>query len=562
MTDLADSANPAASPDAVPAEAIERLDALEPAEEADEAEPAPPAATGAPATEEQPLDTLTRRSWLGRGAILTVIAVNAVLALRDSNSAFQDEADYIYAGHLELDHLLHGVPETAGFNNHFSGVPAVYPVLAALIDSVGGLTLVRLFSLAAIAGTILLLYSATRRLFDVRIACCAIALYGVTEPTIFLANFATFDAPVLFLLSLAIWIVVVTAPRRGFHYLWAAPVLGVAIAFKYFAAVWVGPIALMAALVALPHRGRRAFWRFAALPALTYGLVAGAFLAGGHGFVHDALYNASSRVNGHQRVMHLVWPTLQWIGMLFGAALLGAVLYVLDPRTERTAEAPDPCPSRLNRAALGVVLVGSALIPLAIALKIGSNESLNRHVGYGMLLAAPMAGFGLAKIIGGHFSRLQIGIAIWLVTLVLGVQQARDQYDSWPTTTPLNTVLAAYYHPSDKVFVDVDEAEVYYLHAWDDTDKWTTIYWFSYTTKHGQHLVNGPAYAQAIKDGYFDIIAYDASYRYSTAFDSTVRHLTFPQMIAASGRYRLVAVLPMNNNYAPYYVWLRVRNSD
>lgn len=72
--------------------------------------------------------------------LLSVLALQTVLALRLmwSKTGFNDEALYLWAGHLELAHILHGTPVPA-FQTYFSGAPVIYPPLGALADNLGGL---------------------------------------------------------------------------------------------------------------------------------------------------------------------------------------------------------------------------------------------------------------------------------------------------------------------------------------------------------------------------------------------------------------------------------------
>jgi len=493
-----------------------------------------------------------RRKWIARGIVAAAIAVNAMFSLRLQNTTFMDEADYIAAGHLQLDHLLHGVPETVGFENYFSGVPVLYPVLAALLDSVGGLVAVRLFSLLCIAGAMLLLYSFTRRLFNERVACCAVAVYAIVEPTIFLANFATFDAPVLFLLAFALWIVVFGARTRRPWYLFAIPVLALAVGFKYFALVFTLPTAAVAGIVAASFLGARALWRSAVVMLGTLGVIAGAAAAGGHQFFHGALANLT-RVHGTVPAAHILSLSEKWVGLPAALGVIGAVCYAVRARTELSVAESEHKPHLAVRIALGVVLAGTAFVPTLSALRISSTESLNRHVGYGLLFAAPMMGIGLARIIADHFRRIQIGIAVWIVLLVFGVQQATVQYTSWLDLTPVNNALAAYYHPGDRVLVDVYEPPIYYLHAWDDWSNWTSGFSMRYRAASGKVLWGEQAYEQAVKDGYFDVIATDKSN------GTTISYTKLMNVISASNKYRLVAVLPMGAHTAPYYVWLKQR---
>jgi len=53
---------------------------------------------------------IRRRIWISRAVLLGILIVQAMLSLQLQNTAFQDEALYLYAGHLQLDHLLRGGP--------------------------------------------------------------------------------------------------------------------------------------------------------------------------------------------------------------------------------------------------------------------------------------------------------------------------------------------------------------------------------------------------------------------------------------------------------------------
>ncbi len=127
---------------------------------------------------------------MSRAALLAILAVQAVLSLRMHNTAFEDEALYLSAGHQELAHLLYGVPLPNDYASFFSGSPVLYPLLGALADTWGGLAAARHVSLLTMLTATGLLYSLTRRLFNERIGLCAALIFSVTESAIFLGNFA------------------------------------------------------------------------------------------------------------------------------------------------------------------------------------------------------------------------------------------------------------------------------------------------------------------------------------------------------------------------------------
>ena len=122
-----------------------------------------------------------RRTWVSRAVLVGILAVQAVLSLRMNNSAFEDEALYLYSGHLEIAHWLHGAALQGDYASYFSGAPVLYPVLGAAADSIGGLAAARAVSLLCMLLVTTLLYSMTRRLFNERVGLCAAIIFSVTE---------------------------------------------------------------------------------------------------------------------------------------------------------------------------------------------------------------------------------------------------------------------------------------------------------------------------------------------------------------------------------------------
>src|SRR5580698_1801382 len=98
--------------------------------------------------------------------LFAVLVVQALLSVRllGADTAFVDEAAYLWAGHLEWAHWLHGVA-IPPFSSYFSGAPVLYPPLGALADSVGGLTGARVLSLIFMLGATVLLWLLTNRLY-------------------------------------------------------------------------------------------------------------------------------------------------------------------------------------------------------------------------------------------------------------------------------------------------------------------------------------------------------------------------------------------------------------
>src|SRR5690348_2039820 len=79
--------------------------------------------------------------------LLAILLLQTIVSLSLRNTAFQDEALYLYAGRQIFNQLLGGPPATEPYALYFSGTPYLYPVIAGALDTLGGLEAARLFSL-------------------------------------------------------------------------------------------------------------------------------------------------------------------------------------------------------------------------------------------------------------------------------------------------------------------------------------------------------------------------------------------------------------------------------
>jgi hypothetical protein len=524
--------------------------ALPPSEPGLQAEPGPQV-TGPDAG---PPDSRTgRRTRVSRFLLLCILALQALMSLRLHNTAYFDEAQYLYSGHLELEHLLHGSPLQGSFTSVYSGSPVLYPVLAAAVDQLGGLTAARLLSLAEMLSVTALLYSLTRRLFNERIALCAALLFCVTEPAIFLGNFATYDATSLFLLALAAWIMVRTAAFRWPVFLLAAPAAALAVGVKYAALLFVPTIAVLPLLAYWPLRSRRVLLYPLGFAAAVGGLLYGGLRLGGHAYVAAISSTTTNRAHGATPVMTLLRETAEWGGVIFLLALIGTAAYVRRVRTEPD-EVIAPAGSRFRRLCLGVILTGTALLAPAYQAHLHTDISFQKHVGFGLFFAAPIAGLGLARLLGDHFRRPHIAVGIWCVALVLGVVQASQLYQSWPNSTQLVQTFSRYLTPHGRYLAEEPSVPIYYLLGHKDArpSQFSSTFYISYRTSKGVRLTGTKGYTAAIKAGYFHIVAYYGD--------------TTPGVDAALGRaladshaYYLAAQIDLNNPFAPgeYFVWVK-----
>ncbi len=494
-----------------------------------------------------------RRTWISRAALAAILCVQAVLSLRLQNTAYGDEALYLYAGHMETAHLLHGAPLRGNYASYFPGVPALYPVLAAAASSIGGLAAARAVSLLAMLASTALLYATTRRLFNERVGLCAAVMFCATEGTILAGHLATNDATSLCLLALASWIVVRTASWRWRAFLLAAPVLALAVAAGYWALLYLPTVALLAGLAAHPYLGRPAVARALVLWAVAAELLAAAVVAAGRVYASAAAATIATRSAGSGQLLTILAEAGKWGGLTVALAVLGSVGYGVDARNEPNENVALPG-SRQRRVALGVVLTGTALLTLLAQLYLNTDISLDTHAAFGLFFAAPMAGVGVARLVGDHFRRAQIGVVVWAAALILGLAQSSQVFGSWPNSSALVMELTRYLGPGGRYLVENDDVAIYYLMGNPDAqpDQFTSTYFFAYRAKGGQLLTGTPAYLAALRAGYFSVVLYDTSV--TPALDRTLA-----AALENDPRYRLAGAVPEDapDFRTTCYVWVR-----
>ncbi|MFJ9552078.1 ArnT family glycosyltransferase [Streptomyces erythrochromogenes] len=449
-----------------------------------------------------------RRTWVSRAVLVTILAFQAALSLRVSNTAFQDEALYLAAGHAELSHLLGDAPKPVDYAAYFSGAPQLYPLLAATVDQRFGLSGARMMSLLCMLGTTALLYSFTRRLFNERVGLASAALFCVLQSTIVMGNIATYDAPALFLLATATWIVVRTARMSAPAVLLAAPVVVLAVSVKYAAGLYVPTIVALSLLTAWPHQRTSAFLRALLLASST-----GAVLALGihrMGWVAGLRHSTTHRSHSSDSPLFLLQQSLSWGGLLFVAAVGGAIAYARRSRMNESPLAARPDGhSRVQRVLLGLLLCATVLLAPAYQMYLGTVVSLFKHIGFGLFFAAPLAGVGVIRLVGAHFRQPHVGIVLWTVTLCLGLSQAQWRFATWPDSSALIRTLSSQVDSKGRYLSSTPEVPAYYLRNRTTHRQWQGVFGMEYTDQARIRHTGDDAYRAALREGEFDLIVLD-----------------------------------------------------
>jgi hypothetical protein len=500
--------------------------------------------------------------WLvGRLPLLAVLALQAVLALRLHNTAFEDEALYLYAGHHEIAWLLHHSTTYDNYSTYFSGAPFLYPVLGAAADGVLGLEGARLLSLMFMLGATCCVWGVTRRLYGRPAAACAAALFAVAAPTLFLSRLATYDPMSLFLLSFSLWIVVATARRMAPLVLLAVPPAVLAVGTKYAGLLFVPTIVLVAVFAGRyggrtrgTGEARRRGWIAAIGRGLLFALAFAALVYGwlkllGPSYVAGITSTTTNRASGGDSLGYILKLAAE-LGA--GVALLAFIGVWVDARLARGEGANRG--EVLTRVLLSLALAGTALLAPVYQVHLHTATSLQKHVGFGLLFAAPVAGVALAALlhVGARDPRrLFAGLIISLALTWAAIAQSAQLYDGWPSSGRMVADLKTQVRPvTDRILAEEDEVPRYYLGDLTQPYQWYGTFSFTYTTKKGQVLTGVQAYQQAISDEYFALVV--LRFGPTAGLDNEID----APLMAQKG-YKLIAKVPDSDQYGTgyYYIW-------
>ncbi len=484
------------------------------------------------------LARLTAGPW----PLLCILAVQALLSIRLvwSNTAFQDEGLYIWAGQLEWAHWLHGgsVPDFAAY---FSGAPVVYPPLAAVANNIGGLAAARVMSLAFMLAATALLYAVTKRLFGRGPAIAGSATFATLGSVQFLGAFATFDALTIMLLALSSWLAVRPGGRRG--ELWlvgCAVVMVLADAAKYAGLLW-DPVVIALAVLGTGHTWRTAVFRGIRLAGYTAALIIPLlFLVAGHSYLNGITSTTLSRPSSTVPVLRVLYTSGLWIGGATLLAIIGAAALTRRPVKRLTA--------------LAWVLAAAAFLAPLEQAHIHTIFSLYKHVGYGAWFACIVAGYGLVAI-AAFFSDVRetnsYSLSVMLVVLLsmFGIALSGASFAAWPNSSRMISNMAPVIRRTGCPCL-IAESDVvrYYLTTQTAHDTLTTVFVMRYQ-EDGRELGGLPAFRAAIRNHYFRFVEIDPS-------ELPAVYVPIVQALSTS-HYRLMFSTPSNVPQEPFEIWVR-----
>jgi 4-amino-4-deoxy-L-arabinose transferase-like glycosyltransferase len=318
-------------------------------------------------------------------------------------------------------------------DSNLSGSPIIYPPLGALANSIGGLAGARILSLVFLLGATVLLYCTASRLFGRITAIAASALWSVTEPVLRL-TFATYDPISVSLTALSVWLAVEACyrERRYALVLASAATLALADATAYSGIVFFPVVVVLAFIVWVPRVSTRQAVYCAALAVGSWLAFFGLLIALSHswsGLMETVLNRA---IHDHTRTTVIVGEILKSSLLVMLLAVVGAVVAL--------------AVEGFRRALPVIALACAAFVVPAAQIHYHSVTSIDKHVAYGLWLAALAAGYGVAKLITMPPPRLRPAIALCCVIAFLypmtdGWQKAWGVFHAWPNATSFVAAL-------------------------------------------------------------------------------------------------------------------------
>ncbi len=497
-------------------------------------------------TRKRPLTNETLVRW----SLPLVLAFQALFSwVLLQNTAFQDEALYVYAGRQIWQGWLSGHPFHEYYSVYFSGNPYIFPIIAGGLDLLGGLELVRFFCLLCLLTVTACGYYVTKQLFNQRSAIFAAIFFVCQGPVLFLGRLATYDALCLCMLAVATALAVKAGQaRRPWWALGLGPFLVLAFFAKYAALLFVPSILVILALWALSNGGWRSLLARSALGVFSLGVVATLAAQLVIRFDPQMLHALGATTTNRMVIASFPRPWLtqhviEMVGLSYGMGLIGLLF------------------ARQKQVFMAFLFLGTALLIPAYHIYATEIVSLDKHLGFSMFYVMPVAGHALASLSGFRtglqrtFSASRYwlsGVAIYLILFLIGVHEAQVMYYIWPSTTQVTWVFDTQVRLANGRYL-AEQVEVLRYNLRDGTYdwQWVGLDYFEYTDAQGHYLTGKEAYVKAVNDGYFDLIQLNYGYNKQIANLITTA-------IKQSKKYELIKKMPAPNVYGnsdSFWIW-------
>jgi hypothetical protein len=465
-------------------------------------------------------------------------SVSALWPKRYNHTAFEDEGLYVYMGHQVIAHLFHGRRIVEYPGSYFSGAPGFYPVFAAIGDYFGGIEGARFVSLIFAIVAMIGVCGLGTQLFGKVAGVVGALAFSLTGSVIMLSHFATYDACMMAFVASAAWLGTWSAKRDGL--MWSpvvAALLTCAFMAKYAGGLYTPVVALLVAAAGYPKYGKFAIRQALSLVlqtvALTFAILA---IFGRSMFPGIKSTTLTRHIISYGSTKSMLVEVYHWIGPWLIIGAIGALLLILMRRSIPVV----------------LTLAFASVVGVAQQVHIHEQTSFSKHVGFGIMFAAPLIGALFASLIDRR-QWLVKAVGVALVPLVFGYfLQPNGWVNSkafltfWPQDQALVTALETYYKefPNKHILGEAPSPEKYAMRKIVKNGAWNDTYQLYYKKLRGE-----PAYRLAVLQDHFGIIYLS----YSTAFGHYVGELIADKVTLD---YKLRAKIPRYLRGKPAGYWL------
>lgn len=452
---------------------------------------------------------------IGLEPVIVVCLLLVIFGVRtlqmNYNTLFIDEALYSVFGAA----VLHGDFDRQSLT-WMSG-SYIYPIFAALVDQISGMHGLRITSAVLSTLTAVLVYLTTRHIFRYQAAVWALLLFGLAGVSIFIGQFAVYEALGAPLLACSVYLITIsgrTGRRIGWFTLIGASLCFVlAVLVKYVLVLYL-PAQLLILLALALYYSRPFAVRLIAF------FVPLAVSIGIYGLLY---YNELRALLVSNAVFQTGEFGTIWGGIWeeIGLALILAALGGLIGFFAVLKRQGQPVAWRIAWLVL-VPLLGVALLALPLYhLAAGNLRSVGKHAIYSLVLLAPLAGLCCDQIVlallryraGGAVLFQVISAVISICIAVALCNQAFDRVwgwqHSWPNASETISFLRESKLPANAPVL-AEGAQIYLYHlgiAPQYQHNWLSTWSFDYAGTSGVAAMQA-----AIQNHYFIAVVLDDYY--------------------------------------------------
>jgi hypothetical protein len=394
-----------------------------------------------------------------------VLAAQATLTLpwMWRTGPYSGEALYLTAGQEGWSHL-------GSYTNSFPGSPFLYPPVAALFNSVGGLIAARLLSLILMLATTALVYMMGDRMFGQISGLLAALLFAVCGIIVHLGAAATFDPMALFLLVLALYAAVRMRDGSVWWVLLCPFALAAANATKYNTIAW-DPLIIGTVFLYGWSKKAQAIFLTLSVAATVAVLDVGIVVFGGTDLATGVLLNIfyrSPQAGPANSVLSVFGHAMLMTGLVVLIAVAGVWVSVVKKM---------PATATLFLC----LLASAALIAPVLQARVHQLASLDQNMSFGLPFAALAAGYALGgwrQWLGRrrYWGKVIATIAAvgTVITMLIVGRAERVQFRG-PSVAVAQQIAGAIrdnYQPGTMILVDgTDKTDRYYLPS-IPSDRW------------------------------------------------------------------------------------------